>query len=806
MKSDYKTGDAAKQVVLHGDSSEDEIEDVSLTPESELTVGKSYLKLNGSPLSGIHPRIRPQYFEEPVEEYDELGFKKEEGKKPLEPLEDENNRLQWIAHIQFKNGDVAKEITWDDVDGYLFKTQKSVELVKCHGIPHSLRTFMWPRMCGATSRRISSPYKFGDIFKEADGEILSATSQIERDLLRTLPNHYCFSKLDSPGTKCLRRVLKALAYFYPELGYCQGMGTVVATLLLICDEENVFWIMCKMIENFLPVNFYGDNLIGLQAEVKVIEHLVEVHMPELAHLMKNADSEVSLIMANWLLTLGSSVLAMPLLFRIWDMLFQQGIVVFYRMLISMFKMNEERMIAELKDKPLAVFVFVQNLPSTLTDIDHLIEHMTSFEFSITEQTVITLRKAHQGTIMSENGLIYQSDAPLPYQTTNSRKLTKSKSIIDNIFKSSEVTNDPKTKNVRVTELIVALRNSIYQVCDHFRTCPEHHTITIQATYAVDECVKDREEFKNARRKGQKHARALLDFETQERDELSFKKNDIITVLSERDEHCWVGELAGERGWFPAKFVQIVDERSKKYCPFGDEMLTPKVGNLIRNSLFNSLFAILSYGLRPSGIVVSKTHPWHYIEALADSLMEAHNNITHSKLTLCDTFNLDQDGKILSPEELLFRAVHAILSSHTLQNIKDDTRLRSLISFGLNEQCLHLWFEVLCDASGQETLRKSYYHTWSFVRSPVWKQIMCELRLLSQFCFNLNTDFEVQQALESDRLKNQEQIQKTRKIVKNVGPVELRFTQDGGMLSQTGQPLKEGVRDMLIKHHLFSWDL
>jgi hypothetical protein len=59
-----------------------------------------------------------------------------------------------------------------------------------------------------------------------------------------------------------------------------------------------------------------------------------------------------------------------------------------------------------------------------------------------------------------------------------------------------------------------------------------------------------------RRIGLKRARALLDFERQSDDELGFRKNDIVTVLCERDEHCWVGELNGLRGWFPAKFVQV----------------------------------------------------------------------------------------------------------------------------------------------------------------------------------------------------------------------------------------------------------
>lgn len=64
-----------------------------------------------------------------------------------------------------------------------------------------------------------------------------------------------------------------------------------------------------------------------------------------------------------------------------------------------------------------------------------------------------------------------------------------------------------------------------------------------------------------------------------------------------------------------------------------------------------------------------------------------------------------------------------------------------------------------------------YHPWSFLNSPGWVQIKCELRILSQFAFNLNPDWEL--------------------------PVK-KETQS--------QPLKDGVRDMLVKHHLFSWDL
>ena len=32
----------------------------------------------------------------------------------------------------------------------------------------------------------------------------------------------------------------------------------------------------------------------------------------------------------------------------------------------------------------------------------------------------------------------------------------------------------------------------------------------------------------------------------------------------KDDYCWIGELGGHQGWFPAKLVDVLDERSKEY--------------------------------------------------------------------------------------------------------------------------------------------------------------------------------------------------------------------------------------------------
>ena len=47
------------------------------------------------------------------------------------------------------------------------------------------------------------------------------------------------------------------------------------------------------------------------------------------------------------------------------------------------------------------------------------------------------------------------------------------------------------------------------------------------------------------RSKRKRARAILDFERREDDELGFRKNDLITIISQKDDHCWIGELNGK---------------------------------------------------------------------------------------------------------------------------------------------------------------------------------------------------------------------------------------------------------------------
>lgn len=241
------------------------------------------------------------------------------------------------------------------------------------------------------------------------------------------------------------------------------------------------------------------------------------------------------------------------------------------------------------------------------------------------------------------------------------------------------------------------------------------------------------------RNRKRRAKAILDFERHDDDELGFRKNDIITIVSQKDEHCWIGELNGLKGWFPAKFVELLDERSKQYSYAGDDGISETVQDLVRGTLCPSLKQIFEHGMKQPNFLGGPCHPWLFIEEAATREVEKDFNSVYSRLVLCKTYRLDEDGKVLTPDELLYRAVQAINQSHDCAHaISMDVKFRSLICIGLNEQVLHLWIECLCNCV--EVVGR-WYEPCSFIASPGWVR-HCEslfLLILQYALFTIGTN-------------------------------------------------------------------
>lgn len=105
------------------------------------------------------------------------------------------------------------------------------------------------------------------------------------------------------------------------------------------------------------------------------------------------------------------------------------------------------------------------------------------------------------------------------------------------------------------------------------------------------------------------------------------------------------------GWFPAKFVELLDERSKQYTCAGDDAVSEAVTDLVRGTLCPTMKAVLEHGMKRPSFLGGPCHPWLFIEEASNREVEKDFNSVYSRLVLCKTYRLDEDGKVLTPEEV-----------------------------------------------------------------------------------------------------------------------------------------------------------
>ncbi|OCT85508.1 small G protein signaling modulator 3 homolog [Xenopus laevis] len=748
----------------------------------------SYTPSPGGPFSALTASMWPQDMlakytqkeqtvEQPEFRYDEFGFRvdKEDGAEPNSskllgiPLtEDPQQRLRWQAHLEFTHNHDVGDLTWDKIDVTLPHSDKLRSLVLA-GIPHSMRPQLWMRLSGALQKKHNSEMTYKDIVRNSSNDDTLAAKQIEKDLLRTMPSNACFSNLQSVGVPRLRRVLRGLAWLYPDIGYCQGTGMVAACLLLFLEEEDAFWMMAAIVEDLVPVSYFNTTLVGVQTDQRVLRHLIVQYLPRLDKLLQEHDIELSLITLHWFLTAFANVVHIKLLLRIWDFFFYQGSLVLFQTTLGMLKMKEEELIQS--ENSASIFNTLSDIPSQIEEADVLLREAMLISGTLTEVMIEAQRRKHLAYLIADQGQLLNSTAAVTNLSKIMRRQSqRRKSGITTLLFGDDDFEALKSKNIKQTALVADLREAILQVARHFQcTDPKNCSIDLTPDYTMESHQRDHENYVSCSRSRRRRAKALLDFERHDDDELGFRKNDIITIISQKDEHCWVGELNGLRGWFPAKFVEILDERSKEYSVAGDDSVTEGITDVVRGTLCPSIKSIFEHGLKKPSLLGGPCHPWLFIEEAASREVERDFDSVYSRLVLCKTYRLDEDGKVLTPEELLYRGVQSVNVSHDAAHAQMDVKLRSLICIGLNEQVLHMWLEVLC--SSLPTVEK-WYQPWSFLRSPGWVQIKCELRVLSKFAFSLSPDWELPVKREDKEKK----------------------------------PLKEGVQDMLVKHHLFSWDI
>ncbi|KAL1594531.1 hypothetical protein SLS60_010291 [Paraconiothyrium brasiliense] len=207
------------------------------------------------------------------------------------------------------------------------------------GIPAPLRGVVWQSASGARAKLIEDQYD------QLCGESSPYENIINKDLGRSFPGVDMFKDPDGEGQKMLGRVLKCFSLYDDKIGYCQGLGFLVGPLLMQMGDKEAFCVLVRLMEDYDLRACFLPDLSGLHLRIFQFQRLLQQHMPKLAAHLEELGVETAYA-SSWFLSFFATTCPLPMLFRIYDVLFAEGASeTIMRVALALMRRNQKRLLA-----------------------------------------------------------------------------------------------------------------------------------------------------------------------------------------------------------------------------------------------------------------------------------------------------------------------------------------------------------------------------------------------------------------------------------------------------------------------------
>ncbi|XP_022557213.1 TBC1 domain family member 10B isoform X3 [Brassica napus] len=292
----------------HGSS-----EEKYLSPGPDLTPGDEKKVLRSQIWTEVRPSLRA------IEGLMSARVKKkdhssngERGAQRSNPVQDDSSDSTCVSS-SMPAADAKSQVS-------AFPWKEELQVLVRGGAPMALRGELWQAFAGVKKRRVENYYQsllaadgLGKDIELQDEKSSSADplaavekwkGQIEKDLPRTFPGH---PALDDDGRNALRRLLTAYARHNPSVGYCQAMNFFAGLLLLLMPEENAFWSLIGIIDDYFN-HYYSEEMIESQVDQRVLEELVRERFPKMVQHLDYLGVQVACVTAPWFLSIFINML------------------------------------------------------------------------------------------------------------------------------------------------------------------------------------------------------------------------------------------------------------------------------------------------------------------------------------------------------------------------------------------------------------------------------------------------------------------------------------------------------------------
>ncbi|XP_022743355.1 TBC1 domain family member 8B-like isoform X2 [Durio zibethinus] len=294
--------------------------------------------------------------------------------------------------------------------------KEELEVLVRGGVPMALRGELWQAFVGVRTRRVENYYQHllaneancGNNTDQKNCQLESKGSttesiygpdkwkgQIEKDLPRTFPGH---PALDDDGRNALRRLLTAYARHNPSVGYCQAMNFFAALLLLLMPEENAFWTLMGIIDDYFD-GYYSEEMIESQVDQLVFEDLVHERFPKLVNHLDYLGVQVGWVTGPWFLSIFMNMLPWESVLRVWDvLLFEGNRVMLFRTALALMELYGPALVTT-KDAGDAI-TLLQSLAGSTFDSSHLVLTACMGYQNVNEKRLQELREKYRYAVIA----------------------------------------------------------------------------------------------------------------------------------------------------------------------------------------------------------------------------------------------------------------------------------------------------------------------------------------------------------------------------------------------------------------------
>ena len=260
-------------------------------------------------------------------------------------MSSKNNEENWaipekfelLIHKGEKNKRNKKGIIWKNHKElispekivYNSKDKKLIRELLYNPIPSDFRAQYWLIISGAKQEIINNPGYYEKLKKLAKiAPNFPYTKSIALDLHRTFPTMPFFKKEEN--LEKLNNILLAFTLRNSiSIGYCQGFNFIVGQILLVMeDEEQTFWVFTKIVEDFLPFDFYL-KFSGVRIDMSIVQSMISKKLP---FISKNEGLNLCInnLISRCFISLYSETVKIDILRNIWDIFFIYGDVILFR--------------------------------------------------------------------------------------------------------------------------------------------------------------------------------------------------------------------------------------------------------------------------------------------------------------------------------------------------------------------------------------------------------------------------------------------------------------------------------------------